>query len=60
MNLETINIGDRLSFYEESIYGEVVEVMRNDGGELASAVVKLDNGEFAALDLSALEIARAH
>lgn len=60
MNLEVINIGDRLSFHEESIYGEVVEVMRNDRGELASAVVKLDSGKFAALDLSVLEIARAH
>jgi hypothetical protein len=60
MNLEQIDIGDRFSFHEESIYGEVVEVMRNDSGELASAVVKLDSGEFAVLDLSALEIARAH
>lgn len=60
MNLEQFNVGDRLSFHEESIYGEVVEIMRTDNGELASAVVKLDSGDFAALDLSVLEIARAH
>lgn len=60
MNLGTINIGDRLSFHEEAIYGEVVEIMRNESGEPASAVVRLDSGEFAALDLSDLVIGKVH
>lgn len=50
-----IALGDWLEVPEESIAGTVTELWQDDEGEFLSAVVAMDDGTYAAVDLTLLE-----
>lgn len=56
----SISIGERFELPEESIYGVVSEIFYDDDFEAKGIVVDLDDGCFAAIDMSLVERVRVH
>lgn len=54
-----MNVGDRFDLIDEQIHGYVDSVFCNEAGDPASAVIALDDGRWAAVDLNMIVPARA-
>lgn len=50
-----IALGDWFELPEDGIAGTVTELWQSDEGEFLSAVVAMENGTYAAVDLTRLE-----
>lgn len=55
-----IEPGDRFSYEAEGIYGTVEDVHRDETGEAVSAVIALDSGKWASVDLTKLQSVTVH
>lgn len=55
-----MHIGDRFNLPEEGIQGVVTEIFYGDDMQPASAVIEMTTGQWAAVDLSMIEMVSVH
>lgn len=55
-----MRVGDRFSLPDEGIFGVVSEIFYDADMQPASAVIEMDDGKWAAVDLSLIETVSVH
>lgn len=51
----TPTVGDRFDFPDEQIHGHVVDIVCDDFGDPAIAIIETDDGKFANVQLSLIQ-----